>query len=114
MGKFNEALAEYDSDDYGEGYSDNDVIGDVPLEGDAGVEAALDDFLMERKGYIFMKGNRHYMEGKNAGGSGFSALVGKKMVPIKDIVEPENPSRGDIQPVADILASADDTLRDPQ
>ena len=108
--KFNEALAEYDSDDYGEGYDDDDVIGDVPLEGDAGIEAALDDFLTERKDEIFMKGHRHYMDGKS--GSGFSALVGKKMVPVKDIVE-EKPSRGDIQPVADILASADDTLRGP-
>ena len=111
--KFNEALAEYDSDDYGEGYSDDDVIGDLPLEGDTQVEAALNDFLLERKDDIFMKGNRHYMEGENKGGSGFSALVGKKMVPIKDIVE-KNPSRGDIQAIDDLLASADDTLRDPK
>ena len=51
-------------------------------------------------------------QGENNGGSGFSALVGKKMVPIKDIVEPQNPR--DIQPIADVLATADDTLRDPQ
>jgi protein LTV1 len=48
------------------------------------------------------------------GGSGFSALVGTKMVPVKDIVEPENPARGDIQPISDILGEADDTLRGPQ
>ena len=111
--KFHEALAEYDSDDYGEGFSDDDVIGDVPLEGNAGVEAALDDFLQEKKDDIFMKGNRHYMEGDNYGGSGFSALVGKTMVPIKDIDETKI-SRGDIQPIETVLASADDTLRDPQ
>lgn len=112
--KFNEALAEYDSDDLGEGYSDDDVIGDLPLEGDTRVESALDDFLLERKDDIFMKGDRHYMDGKNNGGSGFSALVGTKMVPIKDIVEPENPARGDIQPISEILGEADDTLRGPQ
>jgi len=112
--KFNQALADYDSDDLGEGYSDDDVIGDLPLEGDTQVESALDDFLLERKDDIYMKGHRHYMEGKNKGGSGFSALVGTKMVPIKDIVEPKNPERGDIQPISKILTEADDTLRGPQ
>ena len=66
--KFNQALADYDSDDLGEGYSDDDVIGDLPLEGDTQVESALDDFLLERKDDIYMKGHRHYMEGKNKGG----------------------------------------------
>jgi len=111
--KFNEALAEYDSDDIGEGYSDDDVIGDLPLEGDTRVESALDDFLLERKDDIFMQGDRHYMDGINNGGSGFSALVGTKMVLIKDIVEPTNPAKGDIQPMSEILGEADDTLRGP-
>ena len=111
--KFNEALAEYDSDDLGEGYDDDDAIGDLPLEGDAKIEDALDDFLMERKDDIFMQGHRHYMEGKNNGGSGFSALVGTKMVHIKDIVEPAAPAKGDIQPMSQILGEADDTLRGP-
>eukprot|EP00535_Pseudo-nitzschia_heimii_P002124 CAMPEP_0197183278 /NCGR_PEP_ID=MMETSP1423-20130617/7729_1 /TAXON_ID=476441 /ORGANISM="Pseudo-nitzschia heimii, Strain UNC1101" /LENGTH=564 /DNA_ID=CAMNT_0042633841 /DNA_START=63 /DNA_END=1754 /DNA_ORIENTATION=+ len=112
--KFNNALAEYDSDDVGEGYSDDDMIGDLPLEGDNRVESALDDFLSERKDDIYMKGNRQYMDGKNNGGSGFAALVGTKMVPIKDIVESANSARGDIQPISQVLGEADDTLRDPQ
>jgi protein LTV1 len=111
--KFNEALAEYDSDDFGEGYSDDDAVGDLPLEGDTRIEDALDDFLMERKDDIFMQGHRHYMEGNNNGGSGFSALVGTKMVHIKDIVEPATPAKGDIQPMNEILGQADDTLRGP-
>jgi len=111
--KFNEALAEYDSDDLGEGYSDDDVIGDLPIEGDTQVESALDEFLLERKDDIFMKGHRHYMDGENNGGSGFSALVGTVMVPVKDIVESVNPSRGDIQPISEVLGEADDTLRGP-
>jgi len=113
--KFNEALAEYDSDDLGEGYSDDDVMGDLPLEGDNQVEAALDDYLQERKDDIFMQGHRHYMDGKNNGGSGFSALVGTKMVPIKDIAEPLNQieAKKGIRPMSDILGEADDTLRSP-
>mmetsp|Transcript_1875 Transcript_1875/g.4130 ORF Transcript_1875/g.4130 Transcript_1875/m.4130 type:complete len:572 (-) Transcript_1875:242-1957(-) len=110
--KFNEALAEYDSDDMGGGYSDDDVLGDLPLEGNAQIEAALDDFLTEKKDEIFMKGHRHYMEGNNNGGSGFSALVGTKMVPVKDIVEPSEASRG-IKPITEVLGEADDTLRNP-
>eukprot|EP00536_Pseudo-nitzschia_multiseries_P007405 jgi/Psemu1/195658/e_gw1.175.45.1 len=110
--KFNQALLEYDSDDLGGGYSDDDVLGDLPLEGDAQIEAALDDYLTEKKDEIFMKGHRHYMEGKNNGGSGFSALVGTKMVPVKDIVEPSEKPRG-IKPITELLGEADDTLRNP-
>ena len=112
--KFNNALAEYDSDDVGEGHSDDDMIGDLPLEGDIRVESALDDFLSERKDDVYMKGKRRYTDGKNNGGSGFSALVGTKMVPIKDVVESANPTRGDIQPISQILGEADDTLRGSQ
>mmetsp|Transcript_19728 Transcript_19728/g.42866 ORF Transcript_19728/g.42866 Transcript_19728/m.42866 type:complete len:565 (-) Transcript_19728:50-1744(-) len=110
--KFNEALAEYDSDDLGEGYSDDDVIGDLPLEGDTQVEAALNDFLTEKKDDIFMKGDRHYRDGKNNGGSGFAALVGKKMVPMKDIVEPSEGSRN-IKPISEILGEANESLNSP-
>jgi protein LTV1 len=112
--KFNATLAEYDSDELGEGCDDDDVYGTRSLEGDAIVEAALDDFIKEKKDDIFMQGIRHYMEGKNHGGSGFSALVGTKMVPVKLIVEP-SPGEGNvgIRPITDLLGEADQTLRDP-
>lgn len=109
--KFNEALAEYDSDELGEGYDDDDVIGNRPLEGDTQVEAALDDYLQERDDDIFMQGNRHYMDGPNNGGSGFAALVGTKMVPVKDINLKEIDCT--IRPMDEILGEADDTLRNP-
>jgi protein LTV1 len=113
--KFNATLAEYDSDDLGEGHDDEGVFGDRPLEGDEQIEAALDDFLQEKEDGIFMQGIRHYMEGKKNGGSGFAALVGTKMVPVKEIVEPspEENDRG-IRPIGDVLGEADDTLGSPQ
>jgi len=112
--KFNNALAEYDSDDVGEGYSDDDMIGDLPLEGDTRVESALDDFLSERKEGAYMTGIRQNMGRRNNGGSGFSALVGTKMVPIKDIVESAISAKGDILPISKILGEADQTLRGTQ
>mmetsp|Transcript_27138 Transcript_27138/g.44818 ORF Transcript_27138/g.44818 Transcript_27138/m.44818 type:complete len:552 (-) Transcript_27138:66-1721(-) len=112
--KFNETLAEYDSDELGEGYDDDEVVGDRPLEGDAQIEAALDDFLQEKEDDIFMQGARHYMDGKKNGGSGFSALVGTKMVPVKDIVETSPQDDGGIRPITDVLGEADQTLGDPQ
>jgi protein LTV1 len=106
--KFNATLAEYDSDDMGEGYDDDDVLGDRPLEGDTQVEAALDDFIEEQNGGLFMQHPRHYREGLNNGGSGFSALVGTKMIPLKDLDETA-PVR-DIRPIEDVLGEASDVL----
>lgn len=107
--KFNATLAEYDSDDLGEGCDDDDnVVGDRPLEGDTHVEDALDDYLQEKDDDIFMQGNRHYMDGLRHGGSGFSALVGTRMVPVKDI----HPAEIDhtIRPMNEILGDADTIL----
>mmetsp|Transcript_104971 Transcript_104971/g.157192 ORF Transcript_104971/g.157192 Transcript_104971/m.157192 type:complete len:544 (-) Transcript_104971:44-1675(-) len=111
--KFAETLAEYDSDDFGEGQDDDDVFGPLPLEGDEKVEAALDDYLQEKKDEVFMQGARHYMEGNQKGGSGFSALVGTRMVPVKQLDQMEPPRRGDIQPIENILGEADNTLGSP-
>ena len=108
--KFNETLLEYDSDDMGEGYDDEGAMGDLPLEGDAQVEAALDDYLMEKNDDVFMQGARHYMEGENHGGSGFAALVGTKMIPLKQLEKMENLPREEIQPIEAILGEADDIL----
>ena len=107
--KFNQTLLEYDSDDLGEGYDDEGAMGDLPLEGDTLVEAALDDFLLEKEDEIFLQGTRHYMEGASKGGNGFSALVGTRMVPIKDLKE-ETPSKEDIQPIEEVLGEADDII----
>jgi len=108
--KFNETLGEYDSDDLGEGCDDDDdVIGDRPLEGDKYVEEALDDYLQEKEDDIFMQGNRHYIDGQRHGGSGFSALVGTRMVPVKDI-DPEKIDLS-IRPMDEILGDADTILR---
>jgi protein LTV1 len=109
--KFNATLADYDSDDLGEG-NDDGVYGDLSLEGDAQVEGALDDFLLEKEDEIFIIGTRHYLNSVKCGGSGFSALVGTKMIPAKDIDE-SSPSNGGIRPVSDILGEADETLGNP-
>jgi protein LTV1 len=109
--KFNATLAEYDSDDLGEG-NDDGIYGDMPLEGDAQVEGALDDFLQEKEDDIFIKGTRHNVNAlKKCGGSGFSALVGTKMIPVKDIEF--SPNNGGIRPLSDILGEADKTLGNP-
>ena len=77
--KFEEALLEYDSDDVGNLDEEcDDIVGDRPLEGDVQLEAALDEFLTEKDDEILIEGTR----GKHirAGGSGYSSLVGKRMV----------------------------------
>lgn len=110
--KFEETLLEYDSDEIGEGLDDDDVLGPLPLEGDKQVEAALDDFLLEKQDEVFMAGSRHYLEGENGntkGGSGFAALVGTKMIPAKEIDEKAN-VQGDIRPIDEVLGEADHVL----
>jgi len=54
------------------------------------------------------------MDRQKNGGSGFSALVGTRMVPVKDIVE-ANPTEKDdsIRPISELLGEADNTLRNP-
>jgi protein LTV1 len=107
--KFNATLLEYDSDEIGECYDEDEVVGPRALEGDTLVEQALDDFLQEKKDEIFMQGARHYMEGNFKGGSGFSALVGTKMVPVKDLDESALVHDG-IRPIEDLLGEADGVL----
>jgi protein LTV1 len=76
--KFEEALLEYDSDDMGDLDDEcDDIGGNVPLEGDAGLEAALNEYLTEREDDILIEGT---VKVKRAGGSGYSALVGRTMV----------------------------------
>jgi protein LTV1 len=107
--KFNETLAEYDSDDLGE-CEEEEIVGPLPLEGHTLVEAALDDFLQEKKDDIFIQGARHYMDA-HGGGSGFSVLVGTHMVPSKSL-DP-TAMKDDAPPLAEVLADAQVTLLDP-
>lgn len=79
--KFEQTLAEYDSDDVGDLDDEcEDIRGDREFEGDAQLEAAFDDFLQEKKDEIFIEGTRHLPENKRVGGSGYAALVNGKMV----------------------------------
>lgn len=107
--KFEATLLEYDSDDIGEGADDEEAMGPLPLEGDKQIEAALDEYLEEKKDEIFMAGARHYMQGERCGGSGFAALVGTKMVPLKEIDDTAELHEG-IRPIQEVLGEADDIL----
>jgi protein LTV1 len=113
--KFAETLLEYDSDEIGEGADDDDAMGTLPLEGDKQVEAALDEYLEEKKDEIFMEGARHYLEGDNpngpkrGGGSGFAALVGTKMIPVKELDDSAN-VHGAIRPIEDVIGEANAVL----
>jgi len=85
--KFEEALLEYDSDDLGDLDEEcEEIVGDRPLEGDVQLEAALDEFLTDNQDDILIEGDKALMRGipkhvnKRTGGSGYSALVGTKMV----------------------------------
>jgi protein LTV1 len=80
--RFEEALLEYDSDEVGDLDDEcEDIVGDRPLEGDACLEAALDEFLTEREDEILIEGTGKNAERrKRTGGSGYSALVGRTMV----------------------------------
>lgn len=114
--KFEQTLAEYDSDEVGDLDQDcEDIGGDRPLEGDVQVDAALEEFLEEKKDEIFMGGTRHLPEYRRTGGSGFAALVGKNLVYAADLA-----GDGDLAvheepiPVREILKGADQILASPE
>ena len=121
--KFEATLAEYDSDDDGLGggtmladIPEEEIQGPRPLEGDAFVEAALDDFLLEKEDEIFIQGTRQYMDGKNRkGGSGFAVLVGTRMVPAKELdAGDDHPEQEPAQPIEELLAHAQQRLALPK
>lgn len=113
--QFELALAEYDSDEMGD-IMEEDIQGDLPLEGDAQVEAALDDFLEAKDGGFFMMGKTHdEMAAIKAGGSGFSALVGTRMVPVKELdLLPYNPEDGPLKPMSETLKEAKKKIQSPE
>ena len=121
--KFEMALAEYDSDEVGD--LDNECMeigGDKPLEGDKQIDAVFDDFLTVKRDEIFIQGTRNDPHYKRNGGSGFSALVGKRMVVskgLKDTTSSEKeqnnePLQEQTENVKDILAQADQILANPE
>jgi protein LTV1 len=115
--QFERTLAEYDSDDMGE-MEEEEIQGDRPLEGDALVDAALDDFLQEKEDDIFIQGRTHEDYNNNngpKGGSGFSALVGTRMIPVKELEDelghllPDEPMR----PLEEVLREAKTRIQAP-
>ncbi|KAL7522314.1 hypothetical protein ACHAWX_007004 [Stephanocyclus meneghinianus] len=92
--KFEEALLEYDSDDVGDLDDEcEEIVGSRPLEGDAQLEAALDEFLTEKEDEILIEGTKHLNQKKRTGGSGYSALVGKTMVHASQLSGNDDPSK---------------------
>ena len=57
---------------------EEDIRGIREFEGDAQLNAAMDDFLLEKDDDVFMSGKNK--DSKNPGGSGFSTLVVGKNV----------------------------------
>ena len=118
--KFEQTLLEYDSDDVGDLDEECEVIrGEIDVENNKVLEAVFDDFLEEKKDEIFIEGTRHLPEYKREGGSGYSALVGGKMVDAKHLArkieEDEEKNKGeDGAPFEDVLAQADKTLANPE
>jgi protein LTV1 len=114
--KFEQTLLEYDSDEIGDNPYE-EIGGDRPLQGDLQLEAALDDFLAEKEDDILIHGNPETMaERRRGGGSGYSVLVGKQMIPAKDLEE--NPALvdaelGDLPPAQVVLAAAQARLAEP-
>jgi len=116
--KFNETLLEYDSDEVGEGLDDYEAAGHLALEGDAQVEAALNDYLTDRNDEFFIQGATPNMgpdSARRTGSSGFSALVGTRMVPVKELEKDADhvAKVSDAPPISEVIAEANIVLSDP-
>ena len=113
--QFEQALADYDSDEVGD-ILEEEVQGNLPLEGDAKVEAALDDFLQEKDDDVFMQGKTpEQFAAIKAGGSGFSALVGTRMVPIKELDKLDvSEIAKELQPISEVLKEAKKKIQSPE
>lgn len=98
--KFEQTLAEYDSDEVGGLDDECEYIGGArPLEGDARVEEMLDEYLVDREADFYIDGTRHLPQYQRHGGPGFLTLK-------RDNDEPE--------PLDQVLAEAQDFLRTPE
>lgn len=120
--KFEQTLLEYDSDNVGDLDDEcEEIMGDRPLEGDALIEKAFDDFLEEKRDHVFMEGTRHLAGKQRKGGSSYSALVGKTMVPVSELYNDEILQQGEddnqVPPEVAIrqeLEEADKILANPE
>jgi protein LTV1 len=73
--KFEQTLAEYDSDEVGGLDDECEYIGgDRSLEGDARVDEMLDEYLVEREADFYIDGTRHLPQYQRTGGPGFLTL----------------------------------------
>jgi protein LTV1 len=137
--KFLSTLAEYDDtdndDDNDADYDDDDADYDDenerngeddklekeealygprrPLEGDAELEAAMDDFLYDNEDDILVHGVDQSRRLTVGGGSGYSVLVGTRMVPTSLLNQETEDTEGPADTVEDVLAEADATLAAP-
>jgi protein LTV1 len=108
--KFEQALLEYDSDEIGE-LEDQcyEIRGDKPLEGDIQIEAALDQYLQEKKDEIFILGADYKRDG---GGS--KVLINGKMVPYNALDVTEAEIGLAYEKADEVLAEANNFLANPE
>lgn len=98
--KFEQTLAEYDSDEVGGLDDECEYIGgERPLEGDARVEEMLDEYLVDKEADFYIDGTRHLPQFQRKGGAGFHTLQ-------RGTDEPE--------PIEKVLAEAQDFLQTPE
>jgi protein LTV1 len=113
--KFEQTLAEYDSDEVGDLDEEcYDIKGDKPLEGDVGIEAALDQFIQEQKDENMLIGTRHLPENRRKGGSS-KVFVNHKLIDFNEL-ETKVAAEDELEEekIADVLAEADSFLANPE
>jgi protein LTV1 len=112
VAKFQQALLEYDSDDMGD-LDDEcmDIRGDKPLEGDVHFEAAMDQFLKEKKDENLLAGTRH-TEIRHGGSS--KVFVKGNLISFNAIEAQEVEEDDEEQKYEDVLAEADEFLANPE
>jgi len=109
--KFEQTLLEYDSDDLGD-LDDEcfEMRGDVPLEGDVHLEAALDQFLQEKRDEDLIIGSR-FKEKRHGGGS--KVFINKTLVDF-NAIDLQEEEEHEAQEIAEVLAEADTFLANPE
>ena len=113
--KFEQTLAEYDSDDVGDLDEEcDDIRGDVEFDDNPQLEAAFDDFLREKKDEIFIEGTKHLPENKRVGGSGYAALVDGKMVRADDLADASKQDIDDEEAKVEAAAQFEQDLADAE
>jgi len=113
--KFEQTLAEYDSDEVGDLDEEcYEIKGDKPLEGDVGIEAALDQFIQEQKDDNMLIGTRHLPENKRKGGSS-KVFVNHKLIDFNELeLNAAAEDELEEEKIEDVLAEADSFLANPE